>query len=199
MSDASGPSGFRFVFTVTENEDKAFRSLLAKNLWPLFNRSLSRGILLLGFAILYVATWIAFIRDWLPLSAVVLSSLSFLTGYWTAFLAYLRTQNRLNDMLFERSRDGQMTWQLIFDDTLVIVRRGDVESRMPWSAISAVQDAESVVAFWFDVRWGFFIPARAFADRAFRATFTEWAAERVRSAAASSGAAVGPHVSLQPE
>ena len=69
-----------------------------------------------------------------------------------------------------------------------MVRKGSIETRMTWDAISAVQDAEPIVALWYDATQGFLIPSRLFSDAAPRATFVTWATERVAAAAQASAA-----------
>ena len=199
LSDALDQSRFRFEFKVTEDDDRLFRKLVTKNLEPFAGRGVTMGVRLLSLALLFFPTLVALDRGWLPLSAALLSLLAFVMGSWVQPISNLLAVPRLYSRLFEWTRAGQATWHLIFDDGVAVVRRKNVESRIPWDAISALQVTESIVVFWFDARSGFYIPARAFADASSRTTFTEWATERVRSAAASAVATVGGEVSLQPE
>jgi hypothetical protein len=60
---------------------------------------------------------------------------------------------------------------------------------MTWGAISLVQDARLLVAFWYDPTQGFLIPGRVFGDDAARIAFAAWATDRARAAAPPRAAA----------
>ena len=67
------------------------------------------------------------------------------------------------------------------DDDGVVVKNGLRESRMPWSAILHVEDAQSMVIFRNQPNHGFFVPHRVFGTDAARAAFATWAAARVEA------------------
>ena len=183
MNEAATYDGARYVFQVNESEAVAFRRLLIKNQKPYMRRSLIIGIPLLGFASLMIAVLVAYISGWLPISAALTAELAFFVGHFGLLISLNRAAHRVHRDLFRQTKSGQVSFDCTFDDTGIIVKKGALETRMTWDAISRIQDEGPVVAFWYDLTQGFCIPARVFGDAAARLSFAAWAAERVRAAA----------------
>lgn len=190
MSEASNQTRFRLAFEVLEDEDRLFRKLLLGNYRKYIDRRISRGIPVLAFAIFIFPSIIAFDRGWLPFSAVAMSEASFLVAYCSLPLGMVWATRRAQHNWFKLSRTAQASWECTFDDMTVVVKKGTIESRMTWDAISSVQNVQSIVVLWYDPMQGFYIPGRVFDDTAARISFAEWAAERVRAAAPAAGAAM---------
>lgn len=186
MSDAIELSSFHFEFQVTRAEDRFFRALAGNNLKLLGDQRIITGAPVLAYALILVWGYIAADRGWLTQGAAFASPLWFLPGYFFAYFVALWSMSRMLDRLFELRGAAQNTWHVSFDDLSIVIRTSNVESRMSWDAIAAVKDSQAMVAIWYDARFGFFIPARVFADPPSRAAFAAWASERVRRAAESS-------------
>lgn len=189
MSEAPDPSRFRFVFNATCDEEALFMKLVQEHVKRLTDVHLGRAIPFLSFAVVAIPSSVAALLDWQPLSSVFWAMGSFLVGAWGYVLGTTWGTDKLQRKLFALTRSGEITWQLSFSDATIVTTRGIVESRVPWDAISAVQDAQSIVILWVGDRHGVYVPARCFADSASRTSFTEWALGRVRNAGQASDSA----------
>jgi hypothetical protein len=183
LNDATNHDGAHYVFQVTEDEALAFRRLLIKNQNRYVRRSLTIGIPLLSFAGLLIPIWVANDRGLLPISAVYFADLGFAVGYLGLLIGMRWASRRLYRDLLGETRSAQVAYDCTFHDTGLVVKKGTLESRMTWDAISRVHDEGPITAFWYDPTQGFFIPARLFGDAAARSSFAAWATERVRAAA----------------
>jgi YcxB-like protein len=85
--------------------------------------------------------------------------------------------------LFRNAPAANRRFDCRFDNDVITVKIASRETRMPWSAIARVEDAQSMVIFWYQPTLGFFVPNRAFSDDAARTAFAAWAAARVQAAA----------------
>jgi hypothetical protein len=132
-----------------------------------------------------IAVLVAYISGWLPISAALTAEVAFLVGHFGLLIALNRAAHRVHRDLFRQTKSGQVSFDCTFHDTGIIVKKGALETRMTWDAISGIQDEGPVMAFWYDLTHGFCIPARVFGDAAARSRFAAWAAERVRAAARS--------------
>jgi len=188
LHDAADQAGARFVFQVNEGEAMIFRQLLIQNQKRYVSRRLTIGIPLIGFASVVPPVWIAYDQDLLPISAVLIAEWSFAVGYLSLLMAITLSARRLHRDLLRAARSTQVWFDCSFEDAGLTIRKGKLETRMTWDAISIVQDAGSLVAFWYDPTQGFLIPGRVFGDDAARIAFAAWATDRVRAAAAPSGA-----------
>jgi hypothetical protein len=184
LENASGSTEFHFVFTVSADEDKFYRKIVAEGLKGLIDDWIVRGIPLLSFLIIIIPVGIAAYRDSLASSAPYVSELSFAAAWAGAILAKVWGTRRLNDEVFKRLRSGKITWEASFDDQLVVFKAGEIESRLPWTAISAVQAVGSIVVFWLDLRGGFYLPVRLLADTNSRDAFVAWASQQAQNNAA---------------
>ncbi|SFJ51157.1 YcxB family protein [Bradyrhizobium sp. Gha] len=183
MSNATEASRFHFEFQVTRAEDRVFGTLTGKNLKAHIDPRISAVAPLVAIFLIIVWACTAVDRGWSTSGAAFGSLVWFMLGYFFAFFVMLWCIRQMFDRLFELRGAAQMTWQVAFDDVSIIIRTPGIESRMLWNAIAAVKDTDTLVALWYDARFGFFIPARVFADPASRVAFAEWASEHVRRAA----------------
>ncbi|WP_157676241.1 hypothetical protein [Afipia sp. GAS231] len=183
MSEIAEPAKFHFTFRVTEADGTIFRQLLIKNTKPYLSKLALRGIPLLAFTVILVPTITAQYFDKLPLSAVLMTELSFAVGYLAAVAGLLFATRRMQRDLFKHTRSARELFDCSFDDSGVTVGKGTLVSRMTWDAISAVEDIGIIVAFWYDPTQGFFLPYHVFKDDASRIAFSTWAKERARDAA----------------
>ncbi len=189
MSDAPDPSRFRFAFNATYDEEALFMKLLQEHVRRFMDFHPGRAISLLSFAVVAIPSSVAALLDWQPPSSVFWAMGSWLVGTWGYVLGTTWGTDKLQRKLFARTRGGEITWQLSFSDATIDTRRGIVESRVPWDAIRAVQDAQSIVILWVGARHGVYVPPRCFTDSASRTSFTEWALGRVRNAGQASDSA----------
>ena len=183
MSNATEASYFHFEFQVTRAEDRVFGNLTGRSLKALIDQRISAGVPLVANFLIIVWACTAVDRGWLTPGPAFGSLLWFMLGYFFAFFVMRWCIRRMFDRLFELRGAAQMTWQVTFDDLSIVIRTPGNESRMSWNGIAAVKDTDALVALWYDARFGFFIPARVFADSASRIAFAEWANEHVRRAA----------------
>jgi hypothetical protein len=190
LNETQEQAEFHFAFKMTEDESNLFRRLLTRNVRRFMDRRVTIGIGLASFAAVIIPVLIAYDHDLLSLSAVLLSELSFAIGYLGLFVASIFGSRSMFRNLFKSTRGDQVPFDCRFDATSVSVKKGTLESRMPWNEISAVHDAGAIVAFWYNPAQGFLIPGRAFKDEAARISFVGWAAERVRAAGPPDGVAV---------
>jgi hypothetical protein len=185
LNDALNHDGDRYVFQVNEEETLAYWRLLIKNQKPYVRRSLTIGIPLLGFAGLMIPILVALDRGALSFSAVLIAELAFGVGYLGLLIALRLASRHLYLDLLKNSRAAQVQFDCTFHDSGITVKKGTLESRMTWDAISMVQDEGSIIAFWYDPTLGFLIPARVFRDGAARSDFVAWAMKHVEAAARS--------------
>jgi hypothetical protein len=189
LNDAADQAGARFVFQVNEDEAMIFRQLFIQNQKPYVSRRLTIGIPLIGFVSVIVPVWLAYDRDLLSIHTVLIAEWSFAVGYLGLLIAGTLSARRLYRDLFRATRSPQVSYDCSFDDAGLTIRKGALEIRMTWDAISVVQDARSLVAFWYDPTQGFLIPGRVFGDATARIAFAAWATDRVRAAGAPRAAA----------
>jgi hypothetical protein len=184
VTEASDHTGYRYVFKIGDAESRQYAKLLVRNQRPFIRRSISKGVPLLAFAVLILAT-IAFepYPD-LTLTAII----AFAVGYFSLMVAVIWASRVLQRDLFKAAQSSRVQFECEFGDAGIMVKKGSIETRMTWDAISAVQDAEPIVALWYDATQGFLIPGRLFSDPAARAAFVTWATERVKAAAQASAA-----------
>jgi hypothetical protein len=167
---------YRYAFKISEAESGLYGKLFIRNQRPFIRRSITKGVPLLAFAILVIAT-IAF-----DLDLAMIAIISFAVGYFSLFIAIIWASRVLRRDLFRRTHGSRLQWECAFDDPGIVVKKGSIETRMTWDAISGVQDAELIVAFWYDPTLGFFIPGHVFSDAAARVAFANWATARVSAA-----------------
>jgi len=185
LNDAINHDGARYVFQVNEDEAMAFRRLLINNQKRYIRRSLTIGLPLLGFAGLMIPILIAQYAGALSVSAVLVAELAFAVGYLGLLISAKLAAHRLYRDLLITIKTADINFDCTFDDKGIIVKKGALETRATWDAISMVQDAGPIAAFWYDLTQGFVIPARVFSDAAAQASFVAWAAAHVTAAAAS--------------
>jgi hypothetical protein len=177
-------TGFRFAFKIEDSEHRRYAKLMVSHQRPFIRRSIIKGVPLLAFAGLILAT-IAIKPD---LDLTPTAIMSFAVGYFSLLLAVIWASRALRRDLFRANQGSRVEWLCAFDDAGVTVKKNSIESKMAWDAISSVQDAEQIVAFWYDPTLGFFIPGHLFSDAGARLAFVTWATERVKAAVQSSAA-----------
>jgi len=176
-----------YVFTMRAVEAAAYRSLIVKRQKRYVNRDALVLIPVVGLACVGGAIVLATRYGLLPgvtlRPTLVVAAISFVVGYLLFGLAAAAAAEWKARAAFADTRNARESFDCTFDDDGFIVKRGETQSRVAWSAVAAVQDARSIVVLWYDRSQGFFIPARAFRDNMARVTFAAWASERVRAAA----------------
>jgi len=185
LSDAIELPSFRFEFQVTKAEDRLFKALAVNNLKKLIDPRITVVVPLLVYFLIFVYCWVAVDRGWLTTGAAFGWPFCFLAGYFLAYFVGLWAVHQLGNSQFELRDRARVTWHVDFDHVSIVVRTPGVESRMSWDSIDGVQDHESMVAIWYDEKFGFCIPARLFADPASRVAFANWGSEQVRLATSS--------------
>lgn len=188
MSDEIVRSGFHFEFNISRDEDRFFRTLVRDNLKAHVDRRNQTIIAFIVYATLFVASYIALDRGWLTPRTLFASILCLVVGQLYMFFMTAWSARRIFDRLYVLERIGGITWHVVFDESSIIVRTPNVESRMSWDTIAAVANSPLMVAIWYNARQGFFVPARVFADASTRAAFAEWVRERIERAAVPSNA-----------
>jgi YcxB-like protein len=177
----TGQAGSHFVFEINEDDDRIYRKFNVKDLTRQLDRRIYRGIPLAVFLCLIAALYVAFAYGFLPLSAVLCAEGTFLVAHLTAVFAGSAAVSRLGKTMFRNMPAANRRFDCAFDNDGIVVKHGLRESRMPWSAIFRVQDAQSMVIFRYQLGQGFFVPQRMFSNDAARAAFATWAAARVEA------------------
>jgi hypothetical protein len=180
---SEGQAGSRFVFEINEDDDRIFRKMSARDLRRYLDQRIIKGIPVVGLLILMGTLLVAYDRGVLPLSALNTAEASFVVCYAAVFIAGRMALPRVQRALFRETSNANRRFDCTFDDDSIVIKIGLRETRMPWRAIARVEDAPSMVIFWYQPTQGYFVPSRAFTDDAARAAFAAWAAARVQAAA----------------
>jgi hypothetical protein len=175
----TGQAGAHFVFEINEDDDRIYQELHVRDLRRYFDRRILKGIPLAVFLCLVAALLVAFAYDLLPLSAVLCAEGAFFVAYLTAVFASKAALSRLRKSVFRNIPAASRRFDCLFDDDGIVVKNGFRESRMPWSAIFRVEDAQSIVIFRYQPNQGFFVPQRVFGTDAARAAFVTWVEARM--------------------
>jgi hypothetical protein len=123
LNDAADQAGARFVFQVNEDEAMIFRQLLIQNQKPYVSRRLTIGIPLLGFASVILPVWVAYDRDLLSISAVLIAEWSFAVGYLGLLIAITLSARRLYRDLLRATRSAEVSFDCSFDDAGLTIRK----------------------------------------------------------------------------
>jgi hypothetical protein len=186
LTAATNPAAAHYAFTMRPGEASTYRSLIIRRQKRYVDRTMLIAIPAIGLLCIAGAIKLATDRGLLPAAElrlmVIIAAASFVLGYLLFGLASIVAALRMARATFADTRNAKESFDCTFDETGFVVKRGDTESRVAWSAVVAVQDARSIVVLWYDPSQGFFIPARAFRDNMARVTFAAWASERVRAA-----------------
>ena len=180
---SEGQAGSRFVFEINEDDDRIFRKMSARDLRRYLDQRIIKGIPIVSLLILIGALLVAYDGGVLPLSAVNTAEASFVVCYLAVLIAGKMALPRVQRAMFRETSDTNRRFDCTFDDDSIVIKIGLRETRMPWRAIARVEDAPSMVIFWYQPTRGYFVPSRAFTDDAARAAFAAWAAARVQAAA----------------
>jgi hypothetical protein len=185
----TGQAGAHFVFEIDEDDDRIYQKLNLKDLRRYFDRRILKGIPLAVFLCLVAALLVAFAYDLLPLSAVLCAEGAFLLAHLTATFAANAALFRLRQTVFRDLPAAHRRFDCAFDDDGVVVKSGLRESRMPWSGVFRIEDAQSIVIFRYQPGLGFFLPHRVFGTDAARTGFVTWATARMEAVRSSPKAA----------
>lgn len=179
----TGQTAYAFAFEQIEADDQLFRSRGVRRLSSLIDKRISTGIPLVVYLILMGGLLLASVKGLLPISVVVVAIVSFLSGLLAIRFASSLALRRAYHSHFHQATASSRRWNVSFDDHLIVVKAGLIETRLPWAAVAQVEEAGSIMIFWFRVSAAFFIPLRAFASDLERANFAAWAAAQVKAAA----------------
>ena len=179
MSEAINQAGSRFIFEINEDDNRNFQKLTTRNIKRYIDRRIIMGVPLATFFVLFGVLFAAYIRDLLAGSAVFTAEVAFAAGYISLLISGKMILPGMQKAIFKETPDVNRRFECAFDDKGIAVKIGLRATWMPWDAISWVEDAQSMVAFWYQPGQGFFIPSRAFSDDPARTAFAAWAVARV--------------------
>lgn len=182
MSETTDEAGPHYVFDINEDDDQTFKKMIARNAKRYIDRRIVKGIPLACLLCLGGALIIAMLWDVLSPDAVFTGEASFALGFYSLLVAGRIAAPNIHKNMFRETSPANRHFDCAFGADGIVVRIGLCETRLPWRAISGVEDAPDMMIFWYQPTERFFIPRRAFSDDAARIAFAAWAAARVQAA-----------------
>src|SRR5665213_899712 len=142
LSGTTGQTASRFVFEISEDDDRIFRKTITRDLKLYLDRRIIRGVPLLIFFALAGALAVAMQRGYVSFAVVMTFEPSFFIGYLAPAIAALIAVPRMQRALFRDIPAVNRRFDLAFDDDGVVVKIGLKETAMPWAAIARVEDIQ---------------------------------------------------------
>ena len=165
MSDAADGAGARFSYEIDADDNRAFRKIVTRDMKPYIDRRLTKGIAIALLVGLSIPLLIAGLNGQVTLATVLIGiALAVPKAHATVFREMPAADRHI---------------ECVFTDDAVAITIGPRRTTMPWSAIARVENAPSMVIFWYQPTVGFLVPSRAFIDDAARNAFAAWATLRV--------------------